>query len=1095
MAIFATAYIQTNNMKRNLLISLCFAAALPGFAGDDVSSCFLINNGFDTRFNYDASHKGNVAGDIINEVYGWDNETTATYTVAGTFAWNPLVTFNSSTALPAEGYNGSTGGALGLSTGKGMRLAYSQAVTLPKGTYRLCAAYYNVGSSVAGQSLLAWVPGNGDETASAVGRFPVKEWTTDTLTFTLNTRTTGRIRIGFAAREGIEAQKQAKILVDYVKLLCEQTDKNDLRLALSTANNTYTDGNGAYANELKAVIDEAQTVYDDENATPGAIISATEQLKTATQTYKYKNASPTKPLQMTTFITNPSFEDGTTGWIINGMSPQTNKNFPYKTGATYLEKWVNLGTQVPDVSIRQTIKGLPNGNYSLRVAAGHIQQSSMGSATNVGDKQTGASLFAGFYEVPVDTMKRTKVMFFTVVDGQVTIGLKTENATGNWVCVDNFVLYYLGDCATTDYTNYLNTYINRIRTILQTKHMQAAARQEAEAIIEAVSNTATSDSLDETAVLEAKTQLDNAVAVIEASLARCKTLSDAIEEAEKVSGWYEDEPTKHNKMETAIQTALETLNNAASTDAQLKLAVQKLQNVTKSVDKKVYTAQWSMGDVNNPENAYYIGRTRHSKNWILFWEKEYGENPDKFICGSHVIDVDEVLRQAETAFRFYTDSLKFIKRGKSKTDTYKMVIRLRYEPTGWEATGSGVDNLIGLLTLTPWAAPSRSWQTLYHEVGHCFQYQTHCDNNDQNGWMYAPGNGNGCAFWEQCAQWQAYKIMPFDQFTNEWFSGYLSNVHKHILHESPRYNNYFVQDYWCYKHGIDIIGRLWNQSYNPEDAIETYKRITDITDAEFFDEMYDCAARFATWDIPALEPYGASKIDDRPQPAMTQVADKFWRIDATVAPENTGHNIIKLNAPGKATTVSACFKGLNNQPGYRVKNATSAEWRYGFVAQLTDGNRVYGDMHKSTYAAPTDTLYFDCPANCQRLYFVVSGGARNYWRQVWDDDDSNDEQWPYQVKFGNTNRFGHANLDDATDVENFMAADEIPAITLSGRTLHVGQSSQALTLRVVTLSGVCTRECAIGQSAVNLTLPSGFHLIQLQTADGHNLLTRKVMVK
>ena len=146
--------------------------------------------------------------------------------------------------------------------------------------------------------------------------------------------------------------------------------------------------------------------------------------------------------------------------------------------------------------------------------------------------------------------------------------------------------------------------------------------------------------------------------------------------------------------------------------------------------------------------------------------------------------------------------------GQSKTDTYKMVIRLRYDPSAWEASGSGVDDLIGLLTLTPWAAPSRNWQTLYHEIGHCFQYQVHCDNGNQNGWMYAPGNGNGCAFWEQCAQWQAYKIMPADQFNNEWFDGYLQNVHKHILHESPRYNNYFIQDYWCYKHGMDFMGRF-----------------------------------------------------------------------------------------------------------------------------------------------------------------------------------------------------------------------------------------------------------------------------------------------
>ena len=87
---------------------------------------------------------------------------------------------------------------------------------------------------------------------------------------------------------------------------------------------------------------------------------------------------------------------------------------------------------------------------------------------------------------------------------------------------------------------------------------------------------------------------------------------------------------------------------------------------------------------------------------------------------------------------FYADSLKFINRGESETDDYKMIIRLRYT-RDWEATGSGVDDTIGLLTLTAWSAQAAG-HTVAHEVGHCFQYQVHCDNNNQNGWMYGFGD-------------------------------------------------------------------------------------------------------------------------------------------------------------------------------------------------------------------------------------------------------------------------------------------------------------------------------------------------------------------
>ncbi len=273
-------------------------------------------------------------------------------------------------------------------------------------------------------------------------------------------------------------------------------------------------------------------------------------------------------------------------------------------------------------------------------------------------------------------------------------------------------------------------------------------------------------------------------------------------------------------------------------------------------------------------------------------------------------------------------------------------------------------------------------------------------------------------------------------------------------------------------------------------------RLTGITDSEFNDEMYDCAARFATWDIPALEEYGAAKVDSRPLPAMLQVADNYWRISPSAAPENTGHNIIRLNLPKRVgSTVSVCFEGLNRQEGYRVKNATYAEWRYGFVALLKDGSRVYGDMGKSVYGTPKDTIFFDCPVDCKRLYFVVSGGPKKYWRQVWDDNDANDEQWPYQVKFGNTNRYGSANLPDETGIGEVAMDASVPVVSVSGRTLRVEPSPVAAEVRVAALSGVCVADFPCGASVVETPLSPGFYIVQVLSADGRNLVTKKVVVR
>ncbi|NDW19145.1 DUF4859 domain-containing protein [Dysgonomonas sp. 216] len=426
--------------------------------------------------------------------------------------------------------------------------------------------------------------------------------------------------------------------------------------------------------------------------------------------------------------------------------------------------------------------------------------------------------------------------------------------------------------------------------------------------------------------------------------------------------------------------------------------------------KSIYVPS-SLGNVNDDNNQWSYSRSKQSDNFIIFWEAGYGTNPNLASNGSYQIDVDNLLNIAEKSFDFYADSLKFIKRGSSKTDLYKMIIKLRYTQD-WEATGSGVEDMIGLLTLTAWSAKAAG-HTLAHEVGHCFQYQVHCDNNNnKNGWMYGfglNGSGGNC-WWEQCAQWQAFKIYPELQFTDGRFVNYMNTAHKHILHETPRYDNYFIQDYWTFLHGMDFIGRLWNESVYPEDPVNAYKRITDISQSEFCDEMYDCAARFASWDIPALRSYGESKIDTRPQPAMNLSDDNYWVIDSTNCVENYGYNILKLNIPEEPTTIEAYFEGLVNTNGFRKKNYNFGEWRYGFVALLKNGERIYSPMQKAVAKDSKDTVSFTTPENCEKLWFVVSGGTRTHWLHAWDDDDSNDEQWPYKVKFENTNLYGVYNF-------------------------------------------------------------------------------------
>lgn len=1071
-------------MPKSLLLTCLLTLVMTlSHAQDDISSFFLLNNGFDTSFNYDATTSGNVSGNVINDIYGWELTSVSTYTVAGTFAYNTAVSFNNSSTLPAAGYNGSTGGALALSTGWTENITYAQTITLPKGKYRLVAAYYNVGSSTAGSSMLGWYPVSGTDAKSTVSSFPIKTWLTDTISFTLTASTEGTVQIGYQSTN-VTSNTNAKVLVDYVKLLCDTIDKSSLRTLVNRATKLYGTGTGTDAAELLTVKDAASTVYNNSEATPSEVLAAIQQLTDAIFSYQLKNASASSPLTMTSYITNPSFEDGTEGWTYSGFSRSTTSVFSKKSGTACMERWVAIGKTAGSGLLAQTVTGLPNGRYKLTAGVCNIQQKKAGSSLNNGTTpQTGAWLYGGNVYVAADTSK-TKTVYFTVTDGTATIGFKAENATGNWVACDNFQLYYIGASTIEDKVAALNALISSTEDNVLTKRMQAYVRAELNEALADARKTVAEASVTEEALAIATATINLAIADVDASIARYDSISAELPYANTVLGWYADDSVKSKKMQDAIDAANTILATEELTDAELRSALASLIKVRKSVDKKIYTAEWSMGNVNDKNNTYSLTRTRQSKNFVLFWEKDYGENPETFTCGNYTVDIDAILSHAEEAYKFYADSLKFINTASASANSsnYKMIIRLRYS-TEWEATGSGIDDRIGLLTLTPWAHNARSWHTLYHEIGHCFQYQTHCDNGDQNGWMYAIGNGTG--FWEQCAQWQGYKMLPDMQFNSEYLPGYYNNAHKHILHEDARYTSYFVHDYWTYLHGMDFIGRLWNESKSPQDAIQAYISITKTNITKFNDEMYDCAARFATWDIPALKTYGASHIDDRPQPEMIDNGDDYWRISADYCPENTGYNVIRLNAPTTATTVTAYFEGLSKADGYRSKNAYAAGWRYGFVAMKNDGTRVYSNMASASYTDLKDTLRFECPIS-SRLYLVVTGAPKIYWQHLWDNDNTNDEQWPYMVKFENTNKYGSPNPTAIRET----GADADVAVHISGNTLYIYAPSASV---IVANAGGQTVANGTVNGEWSKTLPAGLYTIKV--GSGQKSTVRKVVIR
>ena len=415
-------------------------------------------------------------------------------------------------------------------------------------------------------------------------------------------------------------------------------------------------------------------------------------------------------------------------------------------------------------------------------------------------------------------------------------------------------------------------------------------------------------------------------------------------------------------------------------------------------------------------SGYNFKHHMESDHYAVFWDAQYGNNPSyiKHPDNGSVASATNILDVGERCYKKYVE-LGFINPDATILNKYKIQLYVPYQAE-WRADASGDwgtnGERTGLGHFNPWAATARGGHTIAHEVGHTYQFLTHVDCGDNHGFDYGYGDnasgGNG--WWESCADWQAYKVFPERQFTDgEYFESWMKLCHLNLMHEGQRYDNCFIQDWWCMKRGTDFIGRMWRESTKPEDPVEAYMRMCGLTLAQFADEHFEGIMRMATWDIDGVRDNArnANRIGQFPTHLhKASGTANTWEVDAAYCPQNFGFNIINMNGTKTAgLEVKAYFKGIAGADGYRKIKTTQAGWRYGFVAYTTDNRSIRSDIFSDAEGTATFTL----PEKCSRVFFVVMGAPKTYWRHPWDDNDSNDEQWPYQVTFENINIAGYSN--------------------------------------------------------------------------------------
>ena len=414
-------------------------------------------------------------------------------------------------------------------------------------------------------------------------------------------------------------------------------------------------------------------------------------------------------------------------------------------------------------------------------------------------------------------------------------------------------------------------------------------------------------------------------------------------------------------------------------------------------------------------SGYNFAHSVESEHYAVFWDVRYGDAAThiQYPGDGNVANANNILNICERCWKKYVE-LGFIVPGNSTTDKYKIQLYIPYQ-TEWRADASGTDGVSGGQTgighFNPWAANARGGHTVAHEVGHTFQYLVSADLGESHGYKWG-FNGDGwgdCGWWESCADWQAYQIFPDRQFTDgEYFEQHLDAHHLNLLHEDWRYACCYIQDWWCMKHGTDFIGRLWREAKKPEDPVETYKRMNSLTQEQFNDEMMEGYMRMATWDIDGVRDRAKNRIGQH-KTFLQQVSgtSDTWQSDVSHCIQNYGYAIINMK-PGRAgAEVKAHFEGIAGADGWNKVHVERAGWRYAFVAYTSKGERLYGEVQRNREGTATLTI----PASCARLFFVVMGAPTQHWQHPWDRNHSgawpqNNEQWPFRVRFENTNLLG-----------------------------------------------------------------------------------------
>ncbi len=431
-------------------------------------------------------------------------------------------------------------------------------------------------------------------------------------------------------------------------------------------------------------------------------------------------------------------------------------------------------------------------------------------------------------------------------------------------------------------------------------------------------------------------------------------------------------------------------------------------------------------DVNGAQFTW--SKTSQSANFTLIWGNTVGTNPvnypdpDLSFNPVAILDTMEFIYAAFKGLGFLDDALG------TKLSQYKIPIVVYNTwgangAQGW-ANGGDADGVIGAFWVHPNALDDGG--VAAHELAHSLQAQCVIDYRTTHS-LGSVWNNAGI-FWETHANFMRNLLYPkavsawgMDVYHTETWGDWKNT-----------YENYELLLAIMESEGIDMVNRLWRESFSGEYPLQTYKRLAGYNQTQFNDSLFQYARRMATFDFTYnnigqyFRQYRNADLSNylysiqacysilKKVPGSTQ----RYEIPIELAPEEFAYNVIPLYPETDSCAVILKFKG-------HTEANVHAGWRYGFVAAHPDGTI---SRYSPTYSENTREINFDLQGDETKLFLVVMGApfdqiTTNNTNDTWHGYPKH-FRYPYEL-----------NISGAVP-EGFQAAANFRAQLKSGGHLH-----------------------------------------------------------